>query len=64
MKIIPLTPVFAARIEDVDLTRPLSDDAFAEIRAAFDEHSVIVFSASRSTTRARPPSAAASARWR
>jgi alpha-ketoglutarate-dependent 2,4-dichlorophenoxyacetate dioxygenase len=44
VKIIPLTPVFAARVEDVDLTRPLSDDAFGEIRAAFEEHSVIVFS--------------------
>jgi alpha-ketoglutarate-dependent 2,4-dichlorophenoxyacetate dioxygenase len=44
VKIIPLTPVFAARLEDVDLTRPLSDDAFAEIRAAFEEYSVIVFS--------------------
>ena len=44
MKIAPLTPVFAARIEDVDLTRPLPDDSFAEIRAAFEEYSVLIFS--------------------
>jgi alpha-ketoglutarate-dependent 2,4-dichlorophenoxyacetate dioxygenase len=43
VKITRLTPVFAARIEDVDLTRPLSDEAFAGIRAAFEEHSVLVF---------------------
>ena len=42
MKIAPLTPVFAARIEDVDLTRPLDDAVFGEIRAAFEEHSVPV----------------------
>ena len=41
MKIAPLTPVFAARIEDVDLTRPLDDAVFDEIRAAFEEHSVL-----------------------
>jgi alpha-ketoglutarate-dependent 2,4-dichlorophenoxyacetate dioxygenase len=44
VKIAPLTPVFAARIEDVDLTRPLDDAVFGEIRAAFEEHSVLVFS--------------------
>ena len=43
MKITPVTPVFAARIEDVDLTRPLDDAVFAGIRAAFEEHSVLVF---------------------
>jgi alpha-ketoglutarate-dependent 2,4-dichlorophenoxyacetate dioxygenase len=43
VKVTPLTPVFAARVEDVDLTRPLPDATFAEILAAFDEHSVLVF---------------------
>jgi alpha-ketoglutarate-dependent 2,4-dichlorophenoxyacetate dioxygenase len=43
MKVTPLTPVFAARIEGVDLTRPLPDATFAGIRAAFEEHSVLVF---------------------
>jgi alpha-ketoglutarate-dependent 2,4-dichlorophenoxyacetate dioxygenase len=47
VKVTPLTLVFAARIEDVDLTRELPDDAFAEIRAAFEEHSVLVFSGQR-----------------
>jgi alpha-ketoglutarate-dependent 2,4-dichlorophenoxyacetate dioxygenase len=43
MKITPLTPVFAARIDDVDLTRPMPDGVFAKIRGAFEEHSVLVF---------------------
>jgi hypothetical protein len=37
VKVTPLTPVFAARIDGVDLTRPLPDATFAEIRAAFEE---------------------------
>jgi len=38
-----LTPLFAARVEGVDLTRPVDDAAWAAIRAAFEEHSVLVF---------------------
>ena len=38
-----LTPHFAARIEGVDITRPVDDTAWKDIRAAFDEHSVLVF---------------------
>jgi alpha-ketoglutarate-dependent 2,4-dichlorophenoxyacetate dioxygenase len=38
-----LTPVFAARIDGVDITRPVDDAAWAVIRAAFEEHSVLVF---------------------
>jgi alpha-ketoglutarate-dependent 2,4-dichlorophenoxyacetate dioxygenase len=38
-----LTPAFAARVEGADLRRPLPDDAWATIRAAFEEHSVLVF---------------------
>jgi len=38
-----LTPVFAARIDGVDITRELDDRTSAEIRAAFEEHSVLVF---------------------
>ncbi len=37
-----LTAQFAARIEGVDITRPLDDRDWAEIRAALDEHSVLV----------------------
>ena len=40
-----LTPVFAARIEGADLTRPLDEPTWAAIRAAFEEHSVLVFHA-------------------
>ena len=38
-----LTPYFAARLDGVDLMRPVEDRIWAEIRAAFDEHSVLVF---------------------
>src|SRR5438445_13419448 len=38
-----LPPVFAARIEAADLTRPLDEPSWAVIRAAFDEHSGLVF---------------------
>ena len=38
----PLTPCFAARIGGVDVTRPVDDRTWSEIRAAFEEHSVLV----------------------
>lgn len=38
-----LTPDFAARIDGADITRPVDDATWAEIRAAFDEHSVLLF---------------------
>ena len=39
----PLTPVIGAEIGGVDLSRPLADEQFAEIRAAFIRHHVLVF---------------------
>ena len=39
----PLHPLFAAEVTGIDLTQPLPDDVFAEVAAAFDEHSVLVF---------------------
>jgi len=41
--IYPFTPGFAAEIGDVDLTAPLSDSDFAEIKAAFWKYAVLVF---------------------
>ena len=38
-----LTAGFAARIAGVDISQPVDDATWAEIRAAFDEHSVLVF---------------------
>lgn len=38
-----LHPLFAAEVTGLDLTRDLPDDVFAEVQAAFDEHSVLVF---------------------
>jgi alpha-ketoglutarate-dependent 2,4-dichlorophenoxyacetate dioxygenase len=38
-----LTAGFAARIDGVDITRPVDERTWADIRAAFEEHSVLVF---------------------
>ena len=38
-----LTPHFAAHVDGVDITRAVDDATWAEIRAAFEEHSVLVF---------------------
>src|SRR5712691_3622421 len=38
-----LTPHFAAQIDGADITRPMDDATWADIRAAFEEHSVLVF---------------------
>ncbi|HUF76251.1 MAG TPA: TauD/TfdA family dioxygenase [Longimicrobiales bacterium] len=43
IRVTPLTPSFAARIDGVDITRPVDDVTWAEIRAAFEEHSVLLF---------------------
>ena len=43
LTITPLTPVFAARVTGVDISRPLGESVFAEIRTAFDAFSVLVF---------------------
>ena len=38
-----LTPHFAAQIDGADIARLLDDATWAEIRAAFEEHSILVF---------------------
>ena len=38
-----LTPCFAARIDGADIGRPLDDATWSAIRAAFEEHSVLLF---------------------
>lgn len=38
-----LAPHFAARIDGADISRPLDGGTWAAIRAAFEEHSVLVF---------------------
>ena len=43
MRITPLQPHLAARVDDVGLAAPLDDAAFRQIDAAFQEHSVLVF---------------------
>ena len=43
IRVTPLTPVFAARVEGADITRPIDDAEWRVIRAAFEEHSVLVF---------------------
>ncbi len=43
LTIEPLTPVFGARVTGVDISQPVDDAVFAEIRGAFDTYSVLVF---------------------
>jgi alpha-ketoglutarate-dependent 2,4-dichlorophenoxyacetate dioxygenase len=51
--ITPLHPCLAARVEGVDLTRPVDDATFHQIRHAFDAHSVLVFHDQRLTDEAQ-----------
>jgi alpha-ketoglutarate-dependent 2,4-dichlorophenoxyacetate dioxygenase len=39
----PLHPRFGVEIIGADLTRPVDDEAFAEIRSAFETHSLLLF---------------------
>lgn len=43
IKVAPLTPVLGAEIEGVDLSEPLDDETFEEVRAAFNAYGVLVF---------------------
>ena len=43
LTVTPLSKHFAARIDGADISRPVDDATWAEIRAAFEEHSVLVF---------------------
>jgi alpha-ketoglutarate-dependent 2,4-dichlorophenoxyacetate dioxygenase len=38
-----LAPRFAARVDGADISRPLDEETWVAIRAAFEEHSVLVF---------------------
>jgi alpha-ketoglutarate-dependent taurine dioxygenase len=49
MQITPLHPCFGARIDGVDLARPLDDATFQQVHDAFQEHSVLVFPDQRLT---------------
>jgi alpha-ketoglutarate-dependent 2,4-dichlorophenoxyacetate dioxygenase len=49
MRITPLHPHVAARVEDVDLAAPLDEAVFQQIDDAFQEHSVLVFGDQRIT---------------
>jgi len=41
--VTPLTASFAARLDGVDIARPIDDATWSTVRAALDEHSVLVF---------------------
>ncbi len=43
MRVRPLQGEFGAEVLDLDLARPLSDTAFAQIEAAWTRHSILVF---------------------
>jgi alpha-ketoglutarate-dependent 2,4-dichlorophenoxyacetate dioxygenase len=49
LTITPLLPHLGARVEGVDLARPLDDATFRAIFDAFQEHSVLVFEGQRLT---------------
>jgi alpha-ketoglutarate-dependent 2,4-dichlorophenoxyacetate dioxygenase len=49
LTITPLLPHLAARVEGVDLTRPVDEATFTAIFDAFQEHSVLVFHDQRLT---------------
>lgn len=42
-----LTPCFTAQVDGVDITRPIDEPTWADIRATFEEHSVLVFRGQR-----------------
>jgi len=42
VEITPLHPLFAARVDGIDIAAGIPDDDFAAVRAAFEEYSVIV----------------------
>ena len=50
MTVFPVTEHFAAEIGDVDLSKPLASEAFAEIDAAFNRYSILVFPDQRLST--------------
>lgn len=43
IKVTPLTDAIGAEVEGVDLSRPVGDDAFAQIRRAHLDHGVLLF---------------------
>jgi len=43
IRVEPLHPLFFARVEGVDLSRPVDDATFAAIQAASDKHAVLLF---------------------
>ena len=43
IEVSPLHPTLGAELRGVDLTRPVSPEAFAEIETAFDRHGILVF---------------------
>jgi len=49
MKITPIHPSLAARVEGVDLAQPLDEPGFRQIFDAFQDHSVLVFHEQRLT---------------
>ncbi len=43
IRVEPLHPLFFARVEGIDLSRPVDDATFAEIQRASDRHAVLLF---------------------
>src|SRR3989441_6646022 len=47
LRVTALAPCFAAQVDGVDIARAVDDATWAEIRAAFEEQSVLVFRSAR-----------------
>src|SRR5437879_1385483 len=47
LRVTALTPCFAAQVDGVDIARAVDDATWAEIRAAFEAQSVLVFRGAR-----------------
>src|SRR5580658_9563190 len=43
LTLAPLNPVIGAEVGGIDLSRPLDDAQFAEVREAFNTHHVLIF---------------------
>ena len=43
MELTPLSGVFGVEVDGIDLSAPLDDELIADLRAAFNEHHVLVF---------------------
>ena len=64
LELSPLHPRFGARVEGIDLSRPMNAATRDAVMAAFDEHSVLLFPGQVLDDAAQVRFSEASAPWR